>query len=365
MHDPRTAPGAVKLRIKRYLTNAALLAASIGVATVLSEAVLRYRYADRYFYRPRSEVWNIQAQLVLQTDIGFSWKPGIKPESNIVLPYADVSPPPLSTDEWGVINSQEAIQDRVARGSVDVVGVGDSFMEMASETFAHVFKQRGVLYYNLGIHRQSPPQYNLILQRANGSLRPLCVVYGVFENDFEEMRDFDAWEYSGLDWFSYHSGYWCGPPLGNSVSERFAKKYLKGWTSLYYVLYAKEREGKSIVTGPSVDDVREMKSHIADASDLAQSAGSEFILLLIPSKKTMTDGPALESQAYDEILVWAGAQNLRCLDLRPVFLAHKPVELYYEQDAHWNKKGMEVAAQALIDAVPPSVFANAAPLPTN
>jgi len=53
------------------------------------------------------------------------------------------------------------------------------------------------------------------------------------ENDFFETLDFEAWLNSGEDWFTYHSGYWCGPASDVPVTVRLFRRYLKGCYSGY------------------------------------------------------------------------------------------------------------------------------------
>ena len=83
------------------------------------------------------------------------------------------------------------------------------------------------------MHRQGPPQYNRILESYAVALKPDMVIYGLYENDFFETLDFEAWLNSGEDWFTYHSGYWCGPASDIPVTVRLFRRYLKGCYSGY------------------------------------------------------------------------------------------------------------------------------------
>jgi hypothetical protein len=338
----------VNVSLKYGVLNAGLFAVSAVMAVALVEAALRYRYADHVFYNPRPEVWRIQAQLVAQPGIGFAWRPNVSPAENIRLDYADVHPEPLSTDEWGFINAPEAIDERRAAKRVDVCGLGDSFMEMAARPFYTAFQERGLRYYSFAIHRQAPPQYNLIMEKYAVPLHPKWIVYGLFENDFQEADDFDAWRRSKVDWFAYHSGYWCGPPIGDSTFERLTKTYLKGWYSMYYLLRAQRRGDKVSIAGPRAEDVARVQACIQEAKTLALDNEAEFLLLLIPSRQTATGTDTAESKVYDQLASWAMEHGTRTLDLRPTFRGYEnPASLYYDQDGHWNVRGVEVAFEQL------------------
>jgi len=190
---------------------------------------LRLRYVEpaRKF---SGQVLEIQKHLQHHPDLGFTWKPDIQVESGIVISVKDAEFETLSTDRWGFVNPPEAIEARVAGRRVHVAGLGDSFVEHAADVFFEKFREAGLSYYNLAIHRQSSPQYNVILESIALELEPNWVVYGLYENDFAEAVDYENWRRSGLDWFAYHSGIWCGPPLAATSWGRIRDRYLAGYS---------------------------------------------------------------------------------------------------------------------------------------
>lgn len=339
---------AGKLRV----ANAALLAGSLILAVVLCEAVLRIRYSDPA-YTPRPEVKTIQSHLQVHPELGFTWKPCIKAGEGLVFHVADVEYDALSTDEFGFWNPPEAIADRTNGEPVDVVGLGDSFMEHAAYEFRALFAQRGLSYYSMAMHRQCPPQYNEILETYTLPLHPKWVVYGLFENDFEEMEDYERWRASGLDWFAFHSGTWCGPPLSINPIERFFKRHFRGMGGFARVL--RERFGSANETPPPVDvDNQASKTleYILRARDAAESKGAQFLVVVIPSRELATQGASKAGRVLDKLATQLAPVGVRMLDLRKPFAENiDPFSLYYTQDAHWNRNGIREAGRRILDAI--------------
>ena len=330
------------------LINIGLVIGSTLIGLFVCEVVLRRRLEQRVFYAPRGAVNEIQAQLVLEPSIGYTWRQNLKYEDNVVIRYDDVVLGPLSTDAHGFLNAPEAIAQTSTSQRAFVVGVGDSFMEHAHGVFFDVFKSQGLSYYNLAIHRQCPPQYNRIIDNYAKPLKPNWVVYGLFENDFIETEDFDAWSTSGVDWFTYHSGFWCGPPLGATAQERFVKTYLRGFYSAYHLMQARERAGRISAAGPTDAQIDAVRKAVNEACHAVPDNGMNLVLVIIPSRDTATKGPTPESIAMDRVIrELTGRHEL--IDLRPVFQEHaNPASLYYAQDAHWNEAGMTLAGQTIV-----------------
>jgi len=109
---------------------------SLGVAVVAGDVFLRY-YFDVVTYKRSAAVDRIQKYLEVRPDIGYVWRPNVDRQEGISLNWADQDPEHgiLSTDQWGFRNHPDAIADRRLGRPVDVVGVGDSFMEMAARPF--------------------------------------------------------------------------------------------------------------------------------------------------------------------------------------------------------------------------------------
>ncbi len=335
----------------KTLLNTLLLLGTCALILLLAEPLLRLRYAEPH-RTATPEILAIQGHLQLHPAIGFTWNTDVAPEQNIVLSVSDAEFHPLSTDDFGFINHPDAIAARRAGEAIDIIGLGDSFIEHASHNFYEFFNAHGLTYYGMAVHRQAPPQYNLILEEHALPLRPKWVLYGLFENDFVETADFDRWRTSGLDWFTFHSGTWCGPPLATNPLARFKERYLIGYSGLYRVLHARIRGEKMTVSGPGQAEILRIVEEIRRARDLAATRGAAFALVLIPSRASALDGPTLESKAYDALLGELDDSPMAVVDLRASFLEHEdPASLYYAVDAHWNGKGMDLAAGAILDAM--------------
>jgi len=328
--------------------NPALVSVSLLAVAVPAEFVLRQRYAHM-IRTPRAEVMAVQQYLTLDPVIGFKWRPDISAERGIRFSINDMTTPALSTDSFGVINAPDAIALRAAGRPIDVVGLGDSFMEMAAAPFHDRFKKLGLAYYSLAIHRQCPPQYGAILKSWAAELKPRAVLYGLFENDFEETADYGSWRSSGVDWFAYHSGTWCGPPIGVSAIDRFLHTHARGWNAFGRVLLSKVRGERISVSGPADRDMADVTASIRDAAAWADAAGVRFILVIIPSKQTAAGSDTRESRAYDAVLAALGNRSIEVVDLRAAFRSHPdPASLYYVVDGHWNAAGVALAGDEIL-----------------
>ncbi len=343
------APYAASRR--KTLANALLFVGTCALIIALAEPLLRLRYAEPH-RAPRPEILAIQAHLQLDPAIGFTWNTNVTPEQGVVLKVSDAEFHPLSTDDFGFINHPDAIAGRAAGEAIDIIGLGDSFIEHASHNFYEFFKSSGLTYYGMAVHRQAPPQYNAILEQHALPLRPKWILYGLFENDFMETADFDRWRTSGLDWFTYHSGTWCGPPVATKALARLKDRYLMGYSGLYRVLHARLRGEKMTVSGPAQEEVQRVIEEIRRAGDLAAARGPAFALVLIPSRATVLEGPTPESEAYGAVLNELDDSLITVIDLRAPFIEHEdPASLYYAIDAHWNSNGMALAAGTILDAL--------------
>lgn len=345
------APGILavfQIVSKKPPANLLLLLGSAALVFFLAEFTLRFRYAEP-LRTPSDEILAIQPHLRLDPRIGFTWNADVSADGNIVFEVADAEFKPLSTDPLGFINAPEAIAARAAGGPVDIIGLGDSFVEHAAHSFYTFFAVQGFTYYSMAIHRQAPPQYNIILEDNGLPLDPKWIVYGLFENDFRETEDFYSWKASGLDWFTFHSGTWCGAPLAQTALARFKDEHFSGYGGLVNAIRTRFRGDKMSLSGPSALQVSRVREAVLRAAELAESSGARFLLLLIPSRATVVEGPTAESRAYDSVVEDLPAAGAAIIDLRDTFRAHPdPASLYYTLDGHWNGKGMDLAARAIL-----------------
>lgn len=337
--------GEVTLRRDRWL---ALLVG--GVALLASVAVAEYSLR---FLASRSthaqEVGKIQSLLRAHPALGYLW------DRNLSLPvgtltWADQVPRALTTDAFGFFNHPTAISRLAAGERVNLIGLGDSFVHDAANTFYEFFERRSLFYYSLAMHRHSPPQYNIILRDYAAQRRPDWIIYGLYENDFDEAEDFEAWNESGLDWFAFHSGNWAGRPVGSGAVARLTQRYTPELRRLF--LRAAGRFG--FFRAPMAESAERVATHIVSALNFAKLMKSNFLLVLIPSKQAVIGGVSPRAPLYADLLDRLRPRtDLRILDLAPRFrtCCGDPASLYYQIDGHWNEAGMTEGAKAIIEIV--------------
>lgn len=346
----RTGVLSDKVSRKTILINLGLLAFSCLIMLPAVELLLRPRYTEGG--RPPSRaVLSIQQYVELDSELGFKWEPNVSAADNIVFEISDAVHVPHSTDADGFINEPDAIAGRAAGEPVDIVGLGDSFVEHASRTFYEYFQSQGLSYYNLAMQRQAPPQHNINLESRALALEPKWIVYGIFENDFAEAKDFENWKQSGIDWFYFHSGTWCGTSLPVTRTERIRQQYVPGFSGLMSRVRVRFRGERMSLAGPSAEEISLVSSSTQEAAKLAQDAGVKLLVVFIPSRPSAISGDTLESEGYDLVIESLKHTNARTLDLRAPFQQHDdPASLYYTIDGHWNAKGMQYAAELILDS---------------
>ena len=299
----------------KILVAAISTAVSLGIAWLVFEKVQAKRAA---VFRPK--LLAVQEHLALHPTLGFLWRPNL----NVLFPkelrwldeeYEGIDPRPIVTDRYGFLNHPRALEGD--HTSIDIVGVGDSFLHDMTFVLFEFFEERGLSYYNLSMHRYSPPQYNIVLRDYALPLRPKRVLYGVYENDFRETEDFEQWLESGQNWFAYHGGLWAGQPP-KPVSFNRNAQFLS------------------------------VLGHIRDAHQLCERDGIEFTVLLIPSKKLMlfpNKRSIYDTRVYNKLAKAMDKDGIPYLDVREVFGRKKDVRpLYWKKDSHWSHAGSLLAA---------------------
>ncbi len=341
-------PARERSKLRALLVNVGLSAGVLLLIAALAEPILRLRYAEPV--RPTPPVVH-EVMPLLRTNerVGFTWEPNIGVDRKILFHNADIVYEPLTTDEFGVWNTPDAIARRTAGEPVQVIGLGDSFMEMAAPGFHRAFAGHGFFYYSLAIHRQAPPQYLRFLEETGKSVKPRIVLVGLFENDFLETEDFEVWSESGMDWFTYHSGTWFGPPAITNPLRRFVHTWLRGYEGFANVIRVRLRGERMSVAGPSDAQVVRVAEYLNEMSAVAQDSGMDLWLVLIPSKPTARGETTPEARAFDRVAAETAPAMAGVIDLRSVFQAHlDPASLYYRDDGHWNDAGIALAAETVL-----------------
>jgi hypothetical protein len=322
----------------------ALFAVALGLAA--AELIGRLRFTDTP-YVPGPQIERIQALLAPHPEVGFLWKPGVTHEQGFEIAWRDSEPYVLSTDSWGFLNAPEVVA-RVAGGEApDVVGLGDSFLQVATYSFQERFHDDGLFYYSFAMHRHGPPQYNRILGGYAIDLRPKWVLYGISENDFVDTFDFERWEGSDLDWFTFHSGTWCGPPSsGRSGLDRL-RRLMPGTWALWRGLRARLWPDPLLRATPD-----EIHRYVLQARATAEDAGARFMVLLIPEKQTAIRGPTADAARHEALTELLRESGVEIVDLRAPFASvPDPGALFYRRDSHWNRTGQALAAERILDAI--------------
>ncbi len=337
----------------KYIRNIVVFAI---IFVVLGEFLSRKRYAEP-FINPPKEVTAIQDLLVLDDDLGFHWRENISPSEGIRLTEQDSETWPLSTDANGFINPPQVIEKRQQGEPVQVVGLGDSFMEHAAYYITDFFSERGLNYYNLAIHRQSPPQYLDILRTYAQPLRPEIVLLGITETDLDEINDYLNWRESGLDWFTFHSGTWCGRPVQSSPILRARDRYFPGYTALFSLV--EDRAPGLAKFTPSIhpSDARGGASTVEFWLDEINQETTRndqlLVVLMIPTRDSVLAQTTPEHTAFSSIMQYCSDQNIPYLDLHAVFRNHEnPLSLYYAVNGHWNGNGINIAMNELVKENP-------------
>ncbi len=368
MEDAET-PGQGLIRMKKLATKVILFSGSILLLQALIS--LEYRvgaareFADNGIdlfglvsvsfpppggYEPTALVKQVQRFQELHPELGFVWKPGVDTSENVVFQWADQDAAVLSTDARGFANPPEAMH-RLRRGErPDIIGVGASFMQSAQSVLYEFLSLKGIFYYNMANQRYTIPQYNRAMEKYALPQKPRLVVYGLNEVSYTLIPDFEAWERSGMDWFAYHSGTWCGP----AIETGFPHDLLRGYPRLYGLYRAVVEK---LLPRPSGGKgsrgylIERTGDYVLRAHETARREGSAFVVLLIPSKQTVTT-PSTPSRLFDTLQPRLADAGVPVVDLRKDFAGTEdPLGLYYKVDGHWNRHGIMRTARAIAGVV--------------
>jgi hypothetical protein len=305
------------------------------------------RIPDPDIYTPGREIRDVQPYLKIDPALGFLWKENIDSADNARFTWGDQVPCLLSTDQWGFINSPEAIAEQKAGKKVDMIGLGASFMQGASSAFYDFFSLHGLFYYNMATHRHTLPMFNDALKQNAMPLKPSWVIYELNEASPALINDYLSWNRSGLDWFTYHSGTWSGPAKSTQYDLGPLKRFPK-INAIAVAVLKKAYPKPALSTGTAAQQQSRCFTYIAAADSVTRAAGSRMIVLYIPSKETVYYGMSRMSGLIDGLLPMLAAKGIAVLDLRKPFNdTGDPRSLYYAVDGHWNKDGVLVATRAI------------------
>jgi hypothetical protein len=296
------------------------------------------------------EIKSIQAQLIPHPRLGFLWKPNIDTEDNVIVQWGDTPAGALSTDEYGFVNAPDAIALKNANTPIDVIGIGASFMGGAQGLFHEYFWLKGLFYYNMAQSRFTLPNFNAAIKEYAIPARPRLIVYGLNEASFYMIDDFEQWRKSGMDWFSFHSGSWCGPAIKTGMPYaqlRLCRPVFALYVALERTLF------KKTIDRPDEQRKRVLVEHtfryITEAYETAGKNDIGFVVLFIPDKSRMIGGPSPNLFIFERIAPRLKEAGIPFIDLRDAFArAGDPRDLYFSIDNHWNRKGIYIAAREIL-----------------
>ena len=239
-------------------------------------------------------------------------------------------------DKFGMRNAGEVLE----WGNVEVVGVGDSYMDAAHRIFFEQFKSRGIRYHSLAMFGYGPANYNILLRDYGPQLSPKVYVYSVYlGNDPGDIRRYEAWRASGKSWFDFNGGYLFpierqGPIWGWHLFMGRAKSYA---TTLMGRINPGAYEAlRGIIRK---DNAETIFQYILIAKTLAKAQGVPLIVIIVP--RTAGHKPLLDPVA-EKLRRLCDEQQIDCLDLDPAFGPSEGRERLFAPDEHWNDAGMQV-----------------------
>jgi hypothetical protein len=334
-----------------------LIFCSLVAGIFLSEFILRFTILGEKEYENEAIRFAME-NLRADDDVGFLWKRNLHLDNS--PGWYDQEKFPLITDENGFFNPQQAIEKKRLEIPVNIVGIGDSFMHGATYDFYDFFNKYDLFFYNMSMSRHCPPQYNIILKKYALPLKPEWVIYSIYENDFDETPDFENWQKTHSDWFTYHSGTWFGPAVHLPIWRSYLEKYAPGISMLekrirrQFDLGVPSYLHSQILPLTEEEKSEKVYAYIQEAYEMTNQAGSSFLCLIIPARDVNADGRTGRDGNYDTVYARLMEYGIPTLDLRPIFNAYpERRKLYYTIDAHWNGTGIEVAAKHLLHEIAP------------
>ncbi len=296
-------------------------------------------------YRPDSQVMLFQQNMKIHPKMGFLFRENLGRTQPLEVKWADQAASTLITDELGFVNSQYALEAKREGKHIQIIGVGSSFMQGAAGKFHEFFWAKGIFYYNMATPRQTLPQFTTAVKEFAIKEKPNWILYDLNETSFELIQDYENWSRSGMDWFTYHSGTWCGPPKrpGLPYLDRFPKM-----EALYYGIRRRVAPEMPIPKASDKDNVRKALGYIVEAYEAARAQGIRFLVVVIPGRETSMYGKAERWKNIGTLLPLLEKANVPVLNLLDTFAKEDdPQALYYQVDAHWNEYGILKASMTI------------------
>lgn len=246
-------------------------------------------------------------------------------------------------DEFGMRNAREAL----AWDKVDVVGIGDSYIELARRIFFESFKAHNVKYHSLAIFGYGPANYNVLIKEYGPKLRPKVYLYSTYlGNDPGDVRRYESWRMSGKGWYDYNGGYLFpierrGLVWGWHLFLGRAKSFVRNLVSrmnpdTYGALRGFVKR----------DDAETVFEYVLQANELVQNQNAALLVVIVP--RTAGHKPLLDPIAT-KLIGLCTSKEIICMDLDPAFGDVGSRDRLFAPDGHWNEAGMQAAWTYLWD----------------
>jgi len=223
----------------------------------------------------------------------------------------------------------------------------------------------------LGLPGAVPQQYTRYFEQYGVGLLPEIVIYGIFSgNDFQESVKFERWlaegapgNYAVWNYFEGNIPSRAAGWLEHGYLPILAKYLSKNFRNLYASTTLEFADGERLQLAPSIlksaikesrtgsEGLQNVMRATLEARKLAQMAGSQFVVLLFPTKEEIylplqgTDFPSLFAPLMSELQ----AAEIPYIDLsqRYAELAAENIRLYFEIDTHPNAYGNQITANVV------------------
>lgn len=244
-----------------------------------------------------------------------------------------------------------------------VAFMGDSFVEALQVPWASSFvgllgrsgEQRQTVVKNFGVTSYSPILYALQWDDGVRDFDPTHVFLLLYSNDIrsdEKMARRVAWNGNG------------DPPkipgpAGGWIVSRLRTFYLarlvrRAQLTVQWLLA--NSDGNAPVVGGFLEENPEVSSLsgqlVRSLARMVEATGAEFVLMVVPSKSRLLNGPPSEGSISfsEKWQKWAKVNGVSFLDLTPSFDVASA--LFFEVDIHFNEEGHRVMAELIAHAYP-------------
>ena len=258
-------------------------------------------------------------------------------------PPGDIRPDGQQIDQFGMPNPPEALR----WNDVDIVGVGDSYVQAANKVFLEQFGAHHLRYHSLALFGYGPPSYNILMKEYGSKLSPDVFLYFTYlGNDPGDTRRFESWQASGKGWYEFNGGYFMpierqglmwGWRLFAGSAKRVARNVISGMSTEAFGAL------KQVVRRDEAETVFE---YVRQANLLAQHQKARFFVFVIP--RLPAHKPFLDPIA-SKLVTLCRENGISCRDLDPAFGDERTRADLFAPDGHWNARGIEIAWRYLWD----------------